>query len=205
MCSISSGAIGALGPSLRQISKGLRLSPHPSDVGALVESLVASEWPTSEQQRLDWFVRHELDVEDWRREWAENGSAGLVGKGPDRWGSPSFGWHTFKGQFVGVSWFLWHGGTPEAVGAAARQLRDLLTGFAGAPVDELTTDAHRFAAFWEVNGRTIDMYLHGGPVLDGALVEDPVVQLHVDHTARAHLADEAHVRAQEGAPSHRNG
>lgn len=182
----------------------LDVLPDPDEVATLVERLVRSEWPTSEAQRLEWFTRHGLDVRAAHRAWGEYGSDTVVGEGPERWGSPGLGWHTFEGDFVGVSWFLWRGGPPEAVRAAARQLRELFSGFAGAPVEELAPgeDPDTFTALWEVEGRTIDMYLHGGHVLEGALVEDPVVQLHVDHTARSRRADEAALQARGRAPSH---
>lgn len=175
------------------MSKDLDLLPDPNEVATLVEGLVGSEWPTSEAQRLSWFRQHGLDVRESHRGWGENGSDSFVGRGPERWGSPRFGWHTFEGDFVGVSWFLWHGAPPEAVRAASRQLRDRFCGFAGAPIEEITAvnDTDKFTAFWEVQGRTIDMYLHGGRLLDGSFLPDSVVQLHVDHTARSDRANKA--------------
>ena len=104
------------------MSRELDLLPDPNDVAALVENLVGSEWPTSEAQRIDWFRHHELDVREGHRGWGDNGSDSFVGEGPQRWGGPRFGWHTFEGEFVGVNWFLWLGEPPEAVRSAARQL-----------------------------------------------------------------------------------
>ncbi len=187
------------GRSVGQMSRDLDLVPDPNEVASLVEGLVGSEWPTSEAQRLSWFNHHELDVRESRRGWGDNGSDNFVGTGPERWGGPRFGWHTFEGDFVGVSWFLWHGAPPEAVRMASRQLREGLCGFAGPPVEEISrdNDPDNFTAFWEVQGRTIDMYLHGGLLPDGSSQPDSVVQLHVDHTARSQRADKAADRAED--------
>lgn len=186
------------------MSGDMDVPPHPHEVAALVESLVASEWPTSEAERLTWFQHHGLDARDSRREWGDDGVDSFGARGPERWGSPRCGWHTFEGEFVGVNWFLWLGGPPDAVGAAARELCDRFSQWAGEPVERVTpdNDPYRFTALWEVAGRTIDMYLHGGPFPGPGrvFVEDPVVQLHVDHTARSHQASEAASLAQHDVP-----
>ena len=52
-------------------------------------------------------------------------------------------------------------------------------------------DDYRFTAYWQRGGRSIDMYLHGGPVLEGRFHDQPVVQLSVDHVQRSRQADEA--------------
>lgn len=188
------------------MSSDLDVLPDPNEVATLLENLVRSDWPTSEGQRLGWFHHQGLEVRDSHREWGDNDSDSYTAKGSRRWGSPRVGWHMFDGEFVGVSWFLWHGAPPDDVRVAARQLRDRVSGFAGPPVEESAPgkDRDRFNACWEVDGRTIDMYLHGGPVLGGAFVEEPVVQLHVDHTARSLRADQRAAEAQEGGLSQGN-
>lgn len=177
------------------MSMGVDVLPPPREVAALVKNLIDSEWPTSEAQRLTWFDQHGLDTRESHREWGEGGVDAFGGRGPERWGSPRFGWHTYAEDFVGVSWFLWRGGTPDAVGAAARELHERFSQWAGEPVEQVTpdNDPYRFTALWRVAGRTIDMYLHGGEIQGPGrvFVEDPVVQLHVDHTARSDRANKA--------------
>lgn len=170
-----------------------QLVPDPEEVASLVASLVASDWPTTEEERVAWFDRHGLDVADAERGWGEDGGDSYVARGPARWGSPRSGWHVFRDEFVGVSWFLWAGGPQDAVGVAAHRLREAFTTLAGEPEDrvELADGSGRFTAFWQVDGRSIDLYLHGGAVVGGHRVEEPVVQLQVDHVERARLADDA--------------
>lgn len=154
------------------MGRDLDLVPNPTEVAALVDDLVGSEWPTSEAQRLSWFHHHELDVRESHFGWGGNGSDSFVGAGPERWGGPRVGWHTFDGAFVGISWLLWHGAPPKPFGW---------------PLDSCVT-------------RSIDMYLHGGHLPDGSRLPDSVVQLHVDHAARSRRADEAAARAQAATP-----
>lgn len=110
------------------------------------------------------------------------------------------GWHVFEGEFVGVSWFLWHGLPEGVVPGLAEELRARFVEFAGEPMDEMRRagEDYRFTAYWQTGGRSIDMYLHGGPVLGGRFHERPVVQLHVDQVERARRADETAARAQPG-------
>src|SRR5204863_74067 len=84
-----------------------------------------------------------------------DGGDSYVARGPARWGSPRSGWHVFRDEFVGVSWFLWAGGPQDAVGVAAHRLREAFTTLAGEPEDrvELADGSGRFTAFWQVDGR----------------------------------------------------
>lgn len=60
-----------------------QLVPDPEEVASLVASLVASDWPTTEEERVAWFDRHGLDVADAERGWgaddaAVNGMGGVM-------------------------------------------------------------------------------------------------------------------------------
>lgn len=170
-----------------------QLVPAPEEVISLVASLVRSAWPTTEDEQTSWSDRHGLDISDARREWGEDGSDHYGGRGPQRWGRPRTGRHLFQGELAGVSWFLWAGDGARAVGQAAELLREGFTRLAGEPADHevLADGSGRFTAFWQVDGCTIELYLHGGRVLGGDRAEDPVVQLHVDHAERSRLAEQA--------------
>lgn len=174
-------------------------APSVDEIAGLVARLLASEWPTTEAERVAWFERHGLGVsgteprQRGRREYASE--SWVSGDPGAHW--PGVGWHVFEGEFVGVSWFLWYGLPEDVAPGLAEELRTRLVELAGEPVDELRRegDDYRFTAYWETGGRIIDMYLHGGPVMEGQHHEDPVVQLHVDHVERARRADEAVSRA----------
>lgn len=73
-----------------------------------------------------------------------------------------------------------------------------LVEIADEPMDQMRRegDDYRFTAYWQTGGRSIDMYFHGGPVLEHQCHEQPVVQLHVDHVGRSRRADETAARAQ---------
>lgn len=171
--------------------------PTAEEVGALVARLVASDWPTTEEERRAWFDEHGIVVEPerWRE---EDGSRSWSGRAPERWGRALAGWHVFDDEFVGVSWFLWHGLTEDVVTELAGELHARFVELMGPPVEEFRRegDDYRFTACWERDGRLVHLYLHGGPVLDGTFVEDPVVQLHVDHAARSRAADAVAAAAQ---------
>lgn len=184
------------------------VEPTPEEVARLVEALLASDWPTTEEERAAWFDRHAIRVEGATLDHEEHGSESWSVR-PEA-GATRTGWHVFEGEFVGVSWFLWDGGSPTwdevwaaRVGAAATELRERLIALVGPPTEESWLDDFRFTSFWETGGRSVDLYLHGGPVLGGDRREGPVVQLHVDDVARARRADAAAQSASEAGPDGR--
>lgn len=171
--------------------------PSPQEVADLVARLVGSPWPTTEEEREAWFLEHGILTQErvhhrevHHREERGGESWDATVAGPEGW--PRIGWSAYEGEFVGVFWFLWHGLSHEVVPGLARELRARLVEIAGEPLDEIAEgqvgqapDDYRFTAYWQTHGRSIDMYLHGGQVLGNELVEDPVVQLHVDDVDRA--------------------
>ena len=177
--------------------------PTPVAVAGLVARLVASGWPTTEEERQEWFREHGIPQDGARLVREGHGGESWQSGEPGALTWPDAGWNVFDGQFVGVSWFLWHGLPDEEVVGRARELRSRLVDLAGAPVDMgEEREGYRFRACWEKGGRQVDLYLHGGPVLDGELTEAPVVQLHVDHLLRSRRADEAARAAQPPRPPH---
>lgn len=178
---------------------GAGVHPTPVAVAGLVARLVASDWPTTEEERRRWFREHGIPQDDARLVRETCGAESWQGGGPDGSGWPGAGWQLFDGEFVGVGWFLWHGLPDQEVVGRAQELRNRLVDLAGAPLDAAEeVDGYRFRALWERDDRSVELYLHGGPVLGGELSEGPVVQLHVDHVPRSRRADEA-ARAAHGA------
>jgi hypothetical protein len=176
---------------------GGQVVPSVEEVARLVGELVDSEWPTTQSERSAWFERHGIEAEGAERLRSEHGSETWHSGGPGApW--PAVGWHVFENEFVGISWFLWHGLSEDVVPELAEELRARFVEMAGEPMDEIRREGedYRFTAYWQTGGRSIDMYLHGGPVLEGQFHEHPVVQLHVDHVERARRADETAARAQ---------
>lgn len=191
------GARSARGPTLPVMSEDVEQSvPSVEEVARLVGQLVAAEWPTTQDERSAWFERHGIATEGTERVREEHGSESWRSGDPGApW--PAVGWHVFEGEFVGISWFLWHGLAEDVVLELAEELRARLVEIAGEPMDEMRREGedYRFTAYWRTGGRSVDMYLHGGPVREGQFHEQPVVQLHVDHVARARRADETAARA----------
>lgn len=175
---------------------GGQVVPSVKGVARLIGELVASEWPTTEDERAVWFERHGIATEGVDRVREEHGSQSWQSGDPGApW--PAGGWHVFEGEFVGVSWFLWHGLAEDVVPGLAEDLCARLVEIAGEPMDQMRREGedYRFTAYWQTSGRSIDMSLHGGPVLERQFREQPVVQLHVDHVGRSRRADEAAARA----------
>lgn len=179
-----------------------QVRPSVAAVAERVERLARSTWPTGEAERVAWFVEHGIAPVEGEFAYAEHGSESYRGAvGEDDW--PKVGWHVHGGEFVGVFWFLWAGLPGDVVVGFAHELADLFTDLAGEPVERHDVPGTQdcFTAYWEVEGRCIDMYLHGGPALGGELVQDPVVQLHVDHVERSARAEAAARAAESGRPS----
>ncbi|WP_162802925.1 hypothetical protein [Ornithinimicrobium avium] len=176
---------------------GEQVVPSVEEIARLVGELVDSEWPTTLSERSAWFERHGIATEGAERLREEHGSESWHSGDPGApW--PAVGWHVFENEFVGISWFLWHGLREDVVPGLAEELRARFVEMAGEPMDEIRREGedYRFTANWQKGGRSIDMYLHGGPVLEGQFHEHPVVQLHVDHVERARRADETAALAQ---------
>lgn len=167
------------------------VTPTPAEVVDLVRRLTESTWPTDEVERAAWFERHGIAVEGATLTKDEHGSRSFDGRGPTGWGDPPTGWHVFEDEFVGLHWFLWHGLGEDVVPGLADELRTGFVDLAGEPTEELSGGGYRFTANWDTGDLRIDMYLHGGPVLDGTFHEEPVVQLHVDHQGRSTRAEAA--------------
>ena len=195
------GRLSARGSTLPVMGEDVgQVVPSVEEVAQLVGELVASEWPTTQDERNAWFERHGIVTEGAERLRKEHGSESWHSGAPGTpW--PAVGWHVFEGEFVGISWFLWHGLPEDVVPGLAEVLRARVVEIAGEPMDEMRREGedYRFTAYWQAGGRSIDMYLHGGPVLEGQFREKPVVQLHVDHVERARRADEAAALAQPAA------
>lgn len=166
--------------------------PSVEEVAQLVADLVVSEWPRTEGERAVWFERHGIVTEGAELIRDEHGSESWISRDPGApW--PAVGWEVLKAEFVGVNWFLWRGLPEDVVQGLAEELRARFVEIAGEPMDEKREegDDYRFTAYWQRGGRSIDMYLHGGPVLEGRFHDQPVVQLSVDHVQRSRQADEA--------------
>ncbi len=163
--------------------------PTSAEVVELMRRLIASDWPTTEEERVRWFAQHRIVTDDAVLERDEDGSESYACRGAAEWGRAHSGWHVFEEQFVGVRWFLWQGLGADVVPRLAQELHAGLVDLAGEPTEEIRPGGDRFAAYWDTAGRRVEMYLHGGSVLGGELAEEPLVQLHVDHVERAHRAD----------------
>lgn len=170
-------------------------SPTPRQVVDLVMSLARSPWPTTDDERVAWFRRYGLPDTGELRLPADPSGRSYDGPAAATWPAHRFGWHTFRDEFVGVSWFLWDDRPRDDVRSRACELTGLLDERFGPAADEVpeVPGTHLgFTALWNGFGRTVDMYFHTGLhrrsdgwVLDGAAV----VQLHIDDTLRAHAKD----------------
>lgn len=184
------------------------MNPSVDEVFDLVVRLIGSDWPTTADERDVWFAAFGLPDGEWPVP---------EGKYPrdvpmPRWPGVTFGCHSFQGEFVGVHWFLWKDLPVEQVHEAAIDLRNRFVAWAGAPGEQITAIARHplgFTAWWQIHGRTIDMYFHQGndQLPDGTISNMPVVQLHVDHSERSQRAEEWAAAQQErkaGRVGHRS-
>lgn len=194
---MASASLPVMGEDMGQgVAQGV---PSVEEVARLVDELVRSQWPTTEEERAAWFQQHGLVAQSARLVSDEHGTQSWLSGDPAA-GWPAVGWHVFEGEFVGVSWFLWPGLGEDLVPGLAEELRARLVGIAGAPTQTQRRDGgdYRFSASWQTGGRDIEMYLHGSPVLEGQLHEQPVVQLHLDHAGRASRAEATARRSAAG-------
>lgn len=175
------------------------MTPSTNEVFDLVVRLISSDWPTSADQRDAWFAAFGFPDGDWAvSEGKYPGDVAMPG-----WPGATFGCHSFQGEFVGVHWFLWKGLPVEQVHDAATELRQRFISRAGEPGEEIKAPPGHplgFTAWWEIQGRTIDMYFHQGndPLPDGTISNLPVVQLHVDHSERSQRANDWAVAQEVG-------
>ncbi|WP_431797335.1 hypothetical protein [Microbacterium kunmingense] len=163
------------------------MTPPPEQVVELVRRLATSPWPTSEAERVAWFTQHGLPTHG--RAAAEEGStlsAHAAADGPPGWGTTQ--WHVFDDAFVGLCWFLWRDASDRETRAAAELLA---TAFDArwTLVERLDDPVQGFTALWSVDDVHVDLYFHAPRVTPHGHPIDSVVQLHVDHAARAATAD----------------
>ena len=170
-------------------NESMMVRPEPGRVVERISEMVGSPWPTSEHERQSWFAQLGLPV-DGAPVADQDGrvprAVQFIGPPSEDW--PETGWHLHRGQFVGVHWFLWAGEDEDATRAAAESLRTQLSARWPA-IDELLSPTGGFTTLWHPADSRIDLYYHaprndlGPPAMPG------VVQLHVDHRARADAAE----------------
>lgn len=158
------------------------LTPSSETVVGMVTRMIASEWPTSEDERRLWFTRFGLKDEQYVPQWGGDTEPGVV---------PT-GWHAFEDEFVGVHWFLWEGWPRAVVEAAAAELKERLTATCGLPASENQRETGDWTAYWEFQGRVIDVYFYSGlpPAHLNRREMTPSVQFHVGHEQRAEAEDQ---------------
>ncbi len=187
----------------------LEVCPTPRQVVDLMMSLSHSSWPTGDE--VAWFRQHGLPGTGEMRRPADPSGRALDGPAAATWPAHRFGWHTFHGELVGVSWFLWDTLARDDVRSRAYELKDLLDGQFGPTADEAAEvpEAHLgFTALWNNFDRTVEMYfhtgLHHGP--DGRILDGPaVVQLHLDDTQRSQAKEAVarqHLTRRHPPPAH---
>ncbi len=158
--------------------------PAPAAVVDLVARLVESDWPTTDEERQRWFREFGL------RESPD----GVYWDSSTEPGDAPTDWHTFEGEFVGASWFIWDGWSREAVEASAAELKESFSAAFGSPFDELGPQVVGWTSLWKSNGRVVYMYFHTGVAPYARPDSAAVVQLQVDHEQRAE-AQESVARA----------
>ncbi|MGC3953281.1 MAG: hypothetical protein QM804_03330 [Propionicimonas sp.] len=158
--------------------------PEPSQVAERVAAMVASVWPTTEDERRAWFASFGLPVEGGPTEPDRPASRTRRYFGAAAAGWPQTGWQVHRDRFVGVFWFLWADQPEDDTRAAAESLRALFTA-RWPTVDEASGPAGGFAACWQPADAEIELYYH--PPRDDPRpgLTPGVVQLAVDHRGRA--------------------
>ncbi len=158
------------------------LTPSPETVVEVVTRMIASEWPTSEEERRLWFTVFGLIDEQGVPQWGGDTETGAV----------TTGWHAFEDEFVGIHWFLWEGWPRAAVETAAAALKEGLTQVCGPPASGIQRQTGDWTAYWEFKGRVIDVYFYSGlpPAHLTRREMTPSVQFHVDHAQRAEAEDQ---------------
>lgn len=114
------------------------VGPSPEDLALLLVRLLGSDWPPSEVERIAWSRKRGLP-DSGHAVGTSTGKSFHATEAPDRPGS-RFGWHTFRGEFVGVHWFLWEGLPRDEVRNRALELKQRLSEQFGSPEDEMVED-----------------------------------------------------------------
>lgn len=171
----------------------IQLEPTAEAVADLLARMCREPWPTTEQDRRDYFatlgltdqallpVRGDDADSVWRR---------FTSALPEQVGGNC---STFRGEFLGLSLFCW----PEQVdnGAQARagyaSLQELLNQEFGAPVEEWGTDSEP-ACLWTVGPLTLEMYCFQR--LHSSVMVGP------SHTIRSAANDAAHQDHPDNRP-----
>lgn len=158
------------------------LTPSPETVANMVKRMIASDWPTTEEERRAWFTSFGLKDEQDVPRWGGDAEPGAV---------PT-GWHAFKDEFVGLHWFMWEGWPRDVVEKAADELRERLTEVCGVPSSESQRQPIGWTAYWDFEGKVIDMYFYTGfpPAHLTRREMTPSVQFHVDHAERAEAEEQ---------------
>ncbi len=178
------------GPMTYVPTRSAPLTPSPETVADMVSRMIESEWPAAEEDRRLWFttfgLRDEPDVSCWG--------------GDTEPGAVATAWHTFEDEFVGVHWFLWEGWPRSVVEDAAAEMKEVFSQACGPAASEIRSGRGDWTAYWEFNGRVIDMYFYSGlpPAHLSRREMTPSVQLHVNHAQRAE-AEEQQARIESSS------
>lgn len=162
----------------------LTLTPPPEEVSDLLVRMTRLEWPTTDDERLDFFAA--LGLRD-------------TGPGESTANEPDSAWHSlgtswpsvhgvdtvFREEFLGLSLFCYdeQGDDGPLARSGFAGLREHLSVALGPPVEEWGTPREP-ACFWQPGPLTIEMYCfqrHSSGVMVGP-----------SHTARSAANDAAH-------------
>lgn len=161
------------------------VGPEPALVVERVAAMVATDWPTTDEDRRAWFASFGIPVEGRMVTEPER----LLSRGrqyfsPPAADWPATGWHVHRDRFVGVSWFLWAQEDEDATRAAAESLRALFSAHWPA-VDQHSDRVAGFTTLWEPGDCQVDFYFHAPRDHPRAGTVPGAVQLHIDHRGRA--------------------
>lgn len=136
--------------------------------------VIHEAWPTSEEQRQQWFDSLGMTPERRLGDW-ECWGTGLPG-----WGDAEICWSCFglegnPREFTGIGWYLWG---DESTAAATEELLGLITDQLGPATPRAGSSVpwHQ----WQVGERLVEL---------GGSADDPRTQLHV---VVAEFADDPH-------------
>ncbi|MEL4506295.1 hypothetical protein AAEX63_15525 [Luteococcus sp. H138] len=171
------------------------MDANAQQITALVANLVASDWPTTESERLTWARRMGLpehgDPVPGLDELSDRSRSFEA-----RAGMADVGWHFFDEQFVGVH-FFWNESEDMAdLEPVARDVREGLR-VLWETTEELEDEVQGFTALWHPQDRVVDMYWHAPRLMPEGHRSTGTIQLHVDHRDRS----DARNRHDEGLQS----
>lgn len=156
----------------------------PSALADLVHRLVSSAWPTTEEERVDWFEANGLDPQG---RWADLGDAltpgarSYMGEVPPD-GIDRIGWRFFNDEFVGIFVFVGAGSRDEEIGELGAGIRAAFDSlWPGVP--HHTSPGGDWSR-WRIGPAMLQMYVR--PTLTNARGQTApgMVQLHVEHARR---------------------